>query len=223
MTTPYAELAMKLLGFGSRELEYLLWDRILHHQLVLSGKKIIVQKDPCDLLQWRRLNEAWPQARFIFLIRHPGAIYAAMTDASRRVHGLATRLGEAPVAGECADAYAATVTSAANDRGSLLEFLVDRLGRLEDARTALAGLTIRYEDLVASPERVTSEVCAFLGLPWDPRMLDYGALDHGPLIWGTGDTSDKIKGGRIVAPRPTPPAEATPMPLLPACRDLGYL
>jgi sulfotransferase family protein len=223
LTMPYAELAMKLLGFGQPELEYMLWDRILHHELVLSRKQVIVHKDPCDLLQWRRLKEAWPEARFIFLIRHPGAVYAAMTDAHRRVSDLAVKLREIPATGESADEYAATVISAASDQGSLLEFLADRLERLQDARNALAGLTIRYEDLVASPEQVTSEVCAFLGLPWDARMLDYGAVDHGPLIWGTGDSSDKIKSGRIVAPRAAPPDEAIPASLYPACRKLGYL
>jgi hypothetical protein len=34
-------------------------------------------------------------------------------------------------------------------------------------------LEIRYEDLVAEPERALREVCAFVGLSYEPEMLDY--------------------------------------------------
>jgi hypothetical protein len=32
---------------------------------------------------------------------------------------------------------------------------------------------VQYERLVTQPELVLREVCAFLELPWDPRVLDY--------------------------------------------------
>ncbi len=34
-------------------------------------------------------------------------------------------------------------------------------------------LEVQYERLVAQPEPVLQEACAFLGLPWDPVMLDF--------------------------------------------------
>ena len=34
-------------------------------------------------------------------------------------------------------------------------------------------LEVRYEDLVADPEAVLRRICAFIDLPWDPRMLRY--------------------------------------------------
>ena len=44
------------------------------------------------------------------------------------------------------------------------------LGRRVGARRYFE---LRYEDLVASPEDVLSQICAFAGLPWEPGMLGY--------------------------------------------------
>ncbi len=47
---------------------------------------------------------------------------------------------------------------------------------LEAARAALPPgqfLQLRYEDLVADPERTTRDVCAFLGIPFSDTMLDF--------------------------------------------------
>lgn len=38
---------------------------------------------------------------------------------------------------------------------------------------------IRFEDLVASPETVTKEICAFLGVDFDEEMIDVGNLKDG--------------------------------------------
>jgi hypothetical protein len=43
------------------------------------------------------------------------------------------------------------------------------LSRLSDREVHL----IRYEDLLAEPERTVASVCAFLGVPWRPEMLRY--------------------------------------------------
>ena len=44
------------------------------------------------------------------------------------------------------------------------------LGRRVGARRYFE---LRYEDLVASPEDVLGQICAFAGLPWEPGMLGY--------------------------------------------------
>jgi hypothetical protein len=220
MTAPFAELTMKLLGLGSRELEHMLWDRILHHELVRSAKQIIVEKDPRDLLQWERFREAWPEARFIFLIRHPGTIYASIEESRRRIKDRAAKLRDTPATGENADLYTASVNFAANNPVPTPDMVLNRIERLEEARHDLTGLTIRYEDLVNDPERVTRDICDFLEVPWDSRMLDYGAVDHG---WTWDDYGGKIKAGRVVAPRTIPAAEKMSAQLLSACRTWGYL
>src|SRR5262249_31927696 len=43
---------------------------------------------------------------------------------------------------------------------------------LREAKVAIAR--VRYEELVAEPERRMRELCAFLGLDFEPGMVDYG-------------------------------------------------
>jgi hypothetical protein len=47
---------------------------------------------------------------------------------------------------------------------------------------SLAWHQYRYEDLVDDPEAVTRGVFAFLGLPWDPAVLDWRSRQTGRFI-----------------------------------------
>jgi hypothetical protein len=191
---PYPEKALAEVGLDRRRLRYLLWDRVLHRELAASGKKLLVNKTPNDVFIVKRILECWPDARFIFLLRHPGAIAR-----SRR----ALRPQDSP------EENAQTVARYCN--------------ALEAARRSHDGLTIRYEDLATNPEAVTRRLCEFLGVPWEARMLDYGDFAHGPFKAGLGDWSENIKSGRVQAPEP-PPAEAEiPPELLEVSRAWGYL
>ena len=70
----WSERSMKELGLDTRAADYLLWDRLLHRELTASRKSIIADKTPNNVFIVDRLREAWPDARLIFLLRHPGAI-----------------------------------------------------------------------------------------------------------------------------------------------------
>ncbi len=52
-------------------------------------------------------------------------------------------------------------------------------GRALGARVGTTGyFEVRYEELVAEPERVVRSICDFAGLPFEPAMLEYpGAVD----------------------------------------------
>ncbi|HEV3407407.1 MAG TPA: sulfotransferase [Gaiellaceae bacterium] len=189
----YAMRAIEELGLDATALDYLLWDRVLHRELTKSGKKHIVEKTPSNVFIWRRIVECWPDARFIFLLRHPVAIARSRQLAWGR-----------ELSGE-------------NQR-KVLGFM----NGLERARRHLDGLTIRYEDLTTDPERVTQEVCAFLGVEWEPQMLDYGRVDHGRYEPGLGDWGERIRTGEILPPRPIPDGEI-PERLLRLCRAWGYV
>jgi hypothetical protein len=53
-------------------------------------------------------------------------------------------------------------------------FWVDQIRSTRRDATALAHyLEVRYEDLVMEPARTLRTICAWLGLPFEPRMLDY--------------------------------------------------
>jgi Sulfotransferase family len=174
-TEPYTEKSMQLLDLDQRELEHLLWDRVLHRELVRTSKKIIVDKTPGNADLWERLHEAWPQARFVFLLRHPASVVASQLD-SRPDRGL----------------------------DWTVRHIRNYVEKVDAARTALDGHTLRYEDLTADPEAECRRLCTYLGVEWTPEMLRYGRKDHGPFQVAMGDWSDKIKSGRVQPPRPLP-------------------
>ncbi len=80
LTKPYTSKAMDQLDLDQSELEYLLWDRILHRELVRSGKQIIVDKTPGNAGFWERLAAGWPKARYIFLLRHPASMVSSLIN-----------------------------------------------------------------------------------------------------------------------------------------------
>jgi Sulfotransferase family len=189
----FAQRAMGELRLDERGLEHLLWDRLLHRELTASGKRLIVDKTPNNVFIWQRLPEAWPDARFIFLLRHPAAIADSLFRATK-------------------DPNHDQVVSRVLDYGNALE----------EARRNLQGLTVTYEDLVTEPERVVSLVCDFLGVPWEPEMLNYGDADHGPFQTFLGDWSDNIRSGKIQPNVRIPEPGAIPPRLMGLCRAWGY-
>jgi hypothetical protein len=183
ITQKYGRASIRQMGLDERKLEHLLWDRLLHRELSNSGKKVIVDKTPNNLFMWKRLPQAWPQARFIFLLRHP----AGVVDSLMRL----------------------------------------KPNQVEDEVIAkvkrYTGRTVRYEELTAEPERVTKEICDYLGVDWEPGMLDYGAASHGPYKPKLGDWSDKIRSGQIDSDIVLPSDDEVPAELRDAARRWGYL
>ncbi|MFI6654036.1 sulfotransferase [Streptomyces sp. NPDC050523] len=53
---------------------------MLHLELPRSAKDVIVDKTPPNTLIWPRLQRCWPKARYILLLRHPGAVIASLTE-----------------------------------------------------------------------------------------------------------------------------------------------
>src|SRR3954451_5303491 len=176
----YSDRSLKAIGLDVTALQYLLWDRLLHRELAASGKRLLVNKTPSDVFIADRLLECWPDARFIFLLRHPAAIAASRhavrpQDTAERNAEMVLRYGDA----------------------------------LERARTIHPGLTVRYEDIASDPRAATQRLCAFLEVPWEASMLEYGRFDHGGYRAGLGDWKEKIRSGEVQAP-PPPPAELEP-------------
>lgn len=170
LTTPYVRLGMEVAGLDRRELAHLLWDRVLHQHLVASGREVIVDKTPGNVLRWRRIADCWPDARYIFLLRHPARILES---------ALNVRVPEKTV----------------DDVQAMVEVF---LAAMQDAMAHLRGLTVRYEELTSDPGAVTRRICSFVGVDWDPQMVEYGAHDHGPFLPGIGDFTAKISSGRVV-------------------------
>jgi len=188
----YAELAMDRLGLSQEDLQFLLWDRILQLELSRAGASVLVEKTPAHLTIWEQLHRCWPQARYIFLLRHPESVLDSLAE-------LSPQIGR--------DALAGAVAGQAH--------------QLEEARRCLTGETVRYEELIAQPAAVLRRLCRYLDLEWQPGMLDYGRFDHGPLEMYLGDYAEKIRSGRVLPGRPLPAGEVHPA-LAEISRCWGY-
>ncbi|WP_370585566.1 sulfotransferase [Nocardia sp. XZ_19_231] len=193
ITERYASISLDALGLTIRELEHLLWDRLLHHELERSGKDRMVNKTTSSVLTWRRIAACWPDARYVFLLRHPTQI----ADSLRR-------------------AWA--------DRGEIepVRRTLEFVEAMNEARAALDGHEVRYEDLTHHPEETVRGLCRFLDVEWQPSMLDYGRFDHGSYVRGIGDWSETIRSGVIQPGRPLPADPTIPDALKSACREWGY-
>jgi hypothetical protein len=186
--TDYARRALGEIGLDDEQLRFLLWDRLLQRELAAAHKDILVNKTPNDVFIADKIVRCWPDARFIYLFRHPGAIAR-----SRQ----ATRPQDTP------------------ERN--LHWVLRYGNAIEQARASYPGLTVRYEELTADPRGTTQQLCEFLGVRWEPAMLDYGRFDHGRMRPGLGDWKSKIKSGEVQEADPPPPTDE----LHPSLRELS--
>jgi hypothetical protein len=197
--TKWIQASLEGLELTTEDVEHMLWDRVLAEALRRSGKPRIVIKTPANVLIWERIAACWPDARFVFLLRHPAAAVASLHSSF--------------------DPAWHPTTEAGNMEESVAKGL-RYMTVLEQAREALPGFTVRYEELTASPERVVRQLCEFVGVPFQPAMLEYGAFDHAGFTPGLGDSSLNIRSGRIQAPAPLP--EQIPAGLADICAAWGY-
>jgi sulfotransferase family protein len=207
----YTGLAMEKLGLDITELEYLLWDRLMHRELMRSGKQIIVEKTPGNALIWRRLRECWPAARYIFLKRHPASVLSSVMDTSQSgwqglMQILLDHLGTTGGRG-------GPVTNRPSLADVMTTMVLEHAEGVQQAMRALPGLTVRYEDLTSRPDSTMREVCEFLEVPWVPEIVEHGKQEYGGY--------DIFMGG--LAAQAAPAADDIPDALRPICRLWGYL
>ncbi|CAA9371680.1 MAG: hypothetical protein AVDCRST_MAG75-130 [uncultured Propionibacteriaceae bacterium] len=193
--TQPVQQAMESLGITQSDVEHLLWDRLLHRELVRSRKLILVEKTPSNVFGYRRLATCWPEARFIFLLRHPMSIAQSWHEAEPR---------QRPMHQAISHTY-------------------QYMKYLERARHELDGLEVRYEKLTTDPAMETRRICTFLDVGWEPDMLVYGKSHPTAFVKGVGDWRDKIRTGTVQPGRPLPPPDTVPVELQPIARAWGYL
>ncbi|MGW7520733.1 sulfotransferase family protein [Streptomyces sp. NPDC054796] len=193
-STKLAERSMEALGLDRGDLEHLLWDRVMHRELTRSGKRILVEKTPSNAFAYQRLAACWPDARFLFLLRHPASIATSWHEADPEKR---------------------------NPEEAALDAL-RYMRAVERARKNLDGHTVRYEDLTEDPATVLQGICAYLGVDWEPGMLDYGSKTEGELHKGLGDWKEKIRAGKVQEGRSLPSPEEIPAPLREISAAWGY-
>jgi Sulfotransferase family len=189
----YSERAVREARLSREELQNVVWDWYLYRELASTGKPILVNKTPSDVFIVDQIKACWPDARFIFLLRHPVAVARSRgalrpQDSEQRNH----------------------------------EMVLQYANAVEAARSTYDGHTVRYEDLAADPEAETKKLCAYLGVPWEAGMLDYGQTER-RFKAGLGDWNDKIRSGKVQPPDPLPAADEVPDELKPIAAAWGYL
>jgi Sulfotransferase family len=191
--TDYATKSLGEIALDEEQLRFLLWDRLLHRELTAARKQVLVNKTPNDVFVADLIARCWRDARFIYLLRHPGAIARSRQE---------TRPQDSP------------------ERNARM--VLRYCNAVEEARNKHPGITVRYEDLTADPRAETQRLCAFLGLQWEAGMLDYGRFDHGRMKPGLGDWKAKIKSGEVQQADAPPPLDEIHPSLHELCVAWGY-
>ncbi|MGP4110730.1 sulfotransferase family protein [Streptomyces sp. 4N509B] len=197
-STSLSERSMAALDLDRGELEHMLWDRLLHRELVKSGKPIIVEKTPSNAFVYKRLAACWPDARFVFLQRHPVSIARSWHEADPKRR----------------DSEEAALDA------------LRYMNAAERARKGLPGHVVRYEDLTDDPAATLKDICSFLDIEFESEMLEYGTRNSGgtgDMKKGLGDWKDKIRSGTIQPGRELPSSpDEIPEVLRPICAAWGY-
>lgn len=118
-----------------------------------SGKARWAEKDPTYTLLLPFIEELFPDARFVHLLRDGHDVVASFRD----------RWGYRSAARAARSEWARYVRAA--------RALGARIG-------AERYLELRYERLVADPEAEAGHLFAFLGEAWDPAVLRFDPADH---------------------------------------------
>ena len=120
-----------------------------------DGSKLFLDKTPAYALVLDFLTRLYPNARYLVLTRHPMAIWSSIVDSFYD--------------GDHETAHA---------HNPILERYVPSIARFL-RESDVPKLHLRYEDLVADPETHMARVCEFLGIDFDPAIVDYGEREGG--------------------------------------------
>jgi len=127
-----------------------LYERVLSP----SGKAYFLDKTPAYALVLPFVTKLYPQAKYVVLTRHPLAI----------MHSVAHSF----FGGDYAAAEAAN---------PIVKRYVPAIGSFI-LEQRVPHVLVRYEDVVQQPARELGRICAHLGVPFEPSMVEYGAHEH---------------------------------------------
>jgi hypothetical protein len=159
--------------------ERALFDIVLRTYAEHEGKPIVGEKTPAHVRYVDTLLEWYPDGRIVHMVRDPRAIYVSemRRRRSETPSALPYRLLRGiPVALEVF--VLVETTMAWLESVSLLERNL--------ARYPGHYLAMPFETLVADPEACVRRLCAFLGIPFEPAMLEQVVVSRGHALGSTG-------------------------------------
>lgn len=133
-------------------------------QLAAAGgdQERVLDKTPAYALVLPFIEKVFPKAKYLVLTRHPAAIFSSY-----------------------AKSFFEDDWQAAHEFNPIIERYVPAIARfLRDANTPYFHM--RYEDLVQNPAEIMERACAYLELPFEDGMVEYGKKKE-PTRKGLGD------------------------------------
>ena len=166
-----------------------------------NGAPRWVEKTPRHLEVPELISETWPEARIVRIVRDPRDAAVSLTKVPFGTPSLLTNLS-----------VLARMNEAAADfyRGSDV------------------ALTVRYEDLVATPERELRRICEFVDVEYEPDMLEDRSGATGVAAkheWWKGDATgplDRSRSGRWTDEMPPAVQHYAALNLGPMLVEHGY-
>jgi hypothetical protein len=166
-----------------------------------SGAPRWVEKTPRHLEVPELITETWPEARIVRIVRDPRDAAVSLTRVPFGTPSLLTNLSVLARMNEAsADFYRAS----------------DR------------ALTVRYEDLVQHPQRELRRICDFVGVDYEPGMLDDRSGATGVAAeheWWKGDATgpiDRSRSGQWADQMPAEVQHYAALNLGPMLEEHGY-
>lgn len=131
-------------------------ERLLGPIVESASTRYVCEKTPSNVLVFSEIQDLFPAARFVFVIRDPRAIVSSMQRVGNR-----------------ARARGIKQRRFATDVGAAISQLKDHLeaGFAFASRSPDRCLIVGYEELTTRPRVVTERLCEFLGLEWSESML----------------------------------------------------
>jgi hypothetical protein len=149
-------------------------DAIYDKLLAPSGRELLLDKTPAYALVLDFAARLYPNAKFVVLTRHPLAVWSSFVtsffDGDHEV---------------------------AHNHNPLMERYVPAIARfLRERPVDLHHL--RYEEMVSDPEAHMEKLCAYLEVPFEPGMVNYGdqAGSSKSATRGLGDPMTVAKESR---------------------------
>jgi hypothetical protein len=141
-----------------------------------QGKPRWAEKTPGNVAHADRIWKAWPEAQVVHIIRDPRDVFASLVEAKK---------WDTP--DEFAERWISTI-----GRGLRLN--------AELNPSLNSYLAIRYEGLIAAPEKTMRRVIDFIGEPWEPAAGQFSGRqeDFDKVLEATGKASTTLE--RLKAP-----------------------
>jgi len=157
-----------------------------------QGKARWAHKTPDDCLYASFFTQLFPEAKYLYLVRHPLDVALSTSRIPPAHKGVSPWQEENIVLAPGCAARNNLFNSALRWRRWNTRLRADLAGR--DCHR------LAYEDLTTRPGETMSAVCAFLGEPFAPAILDYAKSNAIFPAWERG-SADVFAKGRIVTDR----------------------